>query len=66
MFICEECAKEHLQPNKVEFAFMLHRSRGPCEFCRKVAVCADVWSGAGSNWWKPKEEVDPDVAVQAT
>lgn len=38
MFYCKECAQEYEYPTN----FYLPRSRGPCELCKKGAICFDV------------------------
>lgn len=38
MFYCEECAKKYGYP----YELWTPMSKGPCEICKKVAVCADV------------------------
>lgn len=37
MFLCHEC----LEKMCLEDILWLLRSRGPCEDCRKVAICTD-------------------------
>lgn len=56
MFICEKCLDD-CEGAPIEYARVTleigRGSRGPCEFCGKVAVCADVPSSAP---WKRKEK----------
>lgn len=38
MFYCESCAEKKGWP----FDWYLAASRGPCEVCKEVSLCADV------------------------
>lgn len=55
MFYCEKCAKKNKWPFNSDCMFA---SRGPCELCKKRAICVDVPS---SRLPSPAKALTPEA-----